>query len=157
MIRPPKLFQVNSQTATINCNISQTNCSCECPQCMGCCVDCSDCPNLVITDIALWVYRSGDFVTTAGACIPNYLLMYLAFSWDPLSDQATFLVDTQLLLLPPGRYEGEVRVKGQKAGLINFQLGHPYSICELGTSTTIGGDNDMQPSGDGNSPSPTTS
>lgn len=157
MIRPPKLFQVNSSTATINCNISQTNCSCDCPQCTGCCVDCADCPNLTLVDIELWVYRSGDFITTSGACIPNYLLMYTAFSWDTFTDQATFFVDGLLLALPAGRYEGEVRVKGNKAGLINFQLGHPYGICEIGTSTTIGGDNDMQPSGDGSSPSPTTS
>ena len=157
MIRRPKLFQVNSGTATINCNISQTNCSCDCPQCVGCCVDCADCPNLILTDIELWVYRAGDFITTSGNCIPNYLLMYVAFSWDTSTDQATFFVDGQLLALPAGRYEGEVKVKGMKAGLINFQLGHPYGICEVGTSTTIGGDNDMQPSGDGSSHTPVNS
>ena len=155
MVRPPKLLQVNSQTATINCKISQTNCSCDCADCAGCCVDCADCPNLTLTDITLWVYRSGTFDQVN--CTPLYLLFYNAFSWDSLTDMATFFVDGLLLALPPGRYEGEVRVFNKKAGLINFQLGHPYGICGVGVSTTIGGDNDMQPSGDGRTPAPAAS
>lgn len=155
MIRRPKLFQVNSQTATINCSITQTNCSCDCTDCAGCCIDCADCPNLVLTDIQLWVYRAGNFDRVN--CVPIYLLFYYAYSFDPLTDQAKFFVDGQLLALPAGRYEGEVRVKDKPAGLINFQLGHPYGICNPGTSTSLDGDNDMQPSGDGNSPTPSTS
>jgi len=108
-----------------------------------------------LTDITLWVYRSGTFDQVN--CTPLYLLFYNAFSWDSLTDMATFFVDGLLLALPPGRYEGEVRVFNKKAGLINFQLGHPYGICGVGVSTTIGGDNDMQPSGDGRTPAPAAS
>lgn len=158
MIRVPKLLQVNSQSQTIDCTITQTGCTCVCPNCSSngnCCTDCADCPNLTLTDITLWVYRAGD--VNPNTCTPNYLLTYIAFSWDPTTDLATFFIDSQLLALPPGRYIGEVRVYNNKAGNINFQLGAPFGICNPSISTTIGGDNDMQPSNPGNPSGPVNS
>lgn len=142
MIRRIKLLTVDVSTERICAFLSETNCNCECPDCTGTCTDCVDCPNLTIADIFFWIYRSGDFNQTTH--VPNYLLVYPCFTIT--DNKVCFLPDNLLLALPAGRYEAEVQVKSKKAGLINFQLGVPYSICDPFTSTSLDGSNDMQPS-----------
>lgn len=142
MLRRQKLLTVNSATQQICCKLSETHCNCECPDCAGTCTDCVDCPNLTIADIAMWVYRSGNI--NPNNCVPYYLLFYTAFTFT--DNVACFFIDQQLLDLPAGRYEGEIRVQDKKAGLINFQLGVPYSVCDPFVVSTMDGGNDMQPS-----------
>lgn len=142
MLRKVTLLTIDSGIEQICCKLSQTGCKCECLDCDGT-IDCVDCPNLTIADIHMLVYRSGD--VNPNTCIPNYLLDYGAFSFDTGTDIACFATDMQLIDLPIGRYEGQINVRGVKAGNIHMFIGAPFGVCDPFTTGVTGTGNDMQP------------
>lgn len=143
MIRKHKLLEIDSSIQQVCCKITKTGCNCKCPECVGCdtCHDCIECPNLTVNDISLSIYKSGSLNINLQ---PTIILILPAFTLD--CDKVCFFLSVDFFALPPARYTGIVYVQGEKAGLIDMQLGIPYSACEPSVVCVDNSGDDMQPS-----------